>query len=159
MADVIKTNLDVVRPLGGVPFGNLTILPFEIEVAAGVIAKSDKATAVAATDVVYAGKIPKGFKFYDCTAKAIAAIGAATSTIDVGFEYVDGVDVSALPEDADAFFDAQATSAAFFARGSLAKVPPIAFTKEAYLIITVNTANWSGTGTLYVNLIGICDQA
>jgi len=158
MADVTRTNLDVVRPLGGVPFGNMTILPFELTVAAGVLANSDKATAVAATDVIYVGTIPKGFKFYDITAKAIAAVGAATSTIDVGFEYVDGVDVTALPEDADAFFDAQATSAAFFARGSLAKVPPIALTKDAYLTITVNTAAWEGTATLYITLIGICDQ-
>lgn len=160
MADVTANNLEVVRPLGGVPYGNMTILPFEVTLASGVFTDSDKATAVAANDVIIAGTIPAGFKLYDAliSSNGTADLGATNADLDVGFEYADGVDVTALPEAVDNIFDGVNADAAIFARRTVDEIPPIAFTKDAYLTIKVLTAALSGTGTLRVTLFGICDQ-
>lgn len=152
----------VVRPIGGVPFGNLSVLPFTAAFLEGVFTLSDDATATVHTDKLILGTIPAGTTIVDATLQATAALGAATSTLDVGFEYVDGVDVAAVPEAIDQFFDAQANTAAFFARFAIGGNGPITIPKDAYLIVTVNTAAFLTTGDLAgdinINLFGICDQ-
>lgn len=158
MANVTADVLKVDRPLGGVPFGNLSVLPFSQAFASGVAADTDKATAVAIDDVMILGTLPKGLTIKDAVIKATAAIGAASSTLTVGFKYVDGVDSTAVPQDADYFCAAIANTAAYIARASNTAVSPVTLPKDAYLTATVNTAALSGNGTLFIDVYGICDQ-
>lgn len=162
MADTLTaTDVTVQHPLPGVPFGNLTVLPFTATFLEGVWTLSDDATAVVHTDTLVLGTIPKGFKVYQANIRSTAALGAATSTLDIGFAYVDGVDVTAFPENIDEWADAQANTAVFNVMGNTAPVPA-AFSKDAYLIATVNTAAFlttgSLTGSIIVTLLGVLDQ-
>lgn len=161
MSTITVTDVTVDHALPGVPYGNLTVLPFSFVTLAGVLTLSDDATAVVHTDKIIMGTIPKGFIVHSVTCGATAALGAATSTIDVGFEYVDGVDVAAYPENIDEWVDAQANTAIFHAIGNACPVPQ-AFSKDAYLIMTINTAAFETTGgltgSMIVNLFGIMDQ-
>lgn len=161
MATITVSDVTVDHALPGVPYGNLTVLPFSFTTLAGVLTLSDDATAVVHTDKIIMGTIPKGFKVYSVTVGATAALGAATSTFDVGFEYVDGVDVTAFPENVDEWVDAQANTTIFQALGNECPVPQ-ALSKDAYLIMTINTAAFATTGgltgSMIVNLFGIMDQ-
>ena len=70
--------------------------------ASGVAVNSDLATALQIGDVVRIGVLPAGFKMIDAlfiTSDAFTAL----VTANIGFEYVDGVDSSAVPQDADYF--------------------------------------------------------
>lgn len=158
---VTATDVTVDHPLPGVPFGNLTVLPFTITFLEGVLTASDTATAVVHTDTVIMGTIPKGFEAHQCFIRSTAALGDTNSTIDIGFEYVDGVDVGAYPENIDEWVDAQANTAVFNALGNVAPVPQ-ALSKDAYLIATINTAalltTGSLTGSIIVHLLGVLDQ-
>lgn len=158
---VTVTDLTVQHELPGVPFGNLTVLPFKITFLEGVLTDSDTATAVVHTDTIVMGTIPAGFIAHQAFIRSTAALGAATSTLDIGFEYVDGTDVTAFPENIDEWADAQANTAVFNVMGNTAPVPK-AFSKDAYLIATVNTAalltTGSLTGSVIVNLLGVMNQ-
>ena len=158
MADVTANALTISRPIGGVPFGNLSALTYVQPFASGVATGTNKATAVAATDVLILGILPKGMTLKDSLIKATAAIGAATSTLTIGFRYVDGVDDGGVPQDADYFCAALANTAAYIARASNTAVAPVTLPKDAYLTALVSTAGCTGSGTLYVDVIGICDQ-
>ena len=156
-----STNLDVDRPLGGVPFGNLSVLPFEAAFEDGVWILSDDATATVHTDKLILGTIPKGFKMMSQQVKQTAILGDTNSTIDVGFEYVDGVDVTADPETINYFVDAMAIDALITAPTiRFNATPPITLTKDAYLIVTVNTAAFVTNldGSLLIDILGIADQ-
>ena len=158
---VTASDVTVKHQLPGVPFGNLTVLPFTITFLEGVLTLSDTATAVVHTDTIVLGTIPKGFEVHQAFIRSTAALGAATSTLDIGFEYVDGVDVTAFPENIDEWADAQANVAIFSVPGNTAPVPQ-ALSKDALLIATVNTAalltTGSLTGSIIVNLLGILNQ-
>lgn len=153
--------LDVDRPLGGVPFGNVSILPFEAAFEDGVWVLSDDATATVHTDKLILGTIPKGTKMLDALIKQTAILGDTNSTIDVGFEYVDGVDVAADPETINYFVDAKAIDALITAHTvRFNATVPITLTKDAYLIVTVNTAAFVTNldGSLLIDIMCICDQ-
>jgi len=165
MADTLtSTSVTVDRPLGGVPFGNLTVLPFIATFLEGVWTLSDDATAVVHTDTLVLGKIPKGFKILAAEISVNAALGDTNSTLTIGWEYVDGVDVAAPnAEDADYFTAAQANTAAFSIRDNNLATKPVTLPKDAYLTVLVNTAAFlttgSLTGDLIINVFGIADQA
>ena len=159
MATVTADDLQVVRPLGGVPFGNVSALPFSLIVASGIWADSDQATAIAVGDVLILGTLPKGMTLQDAILKVSTAFVGAGSTMTIGFKYVDGVDSVAVPEDADYFCAAVAWTAALVARASNTAVRPVTLPKAAYLTLTCNTAALTGAGTLDVSILGVCDQA
>ena len=97
-------------PFGGVPYGNTTKAVFNFSTnASGVLVGSDQATAVADTDVVVLGVLSAGTQLIDALAIVSDAFTAST-TMDVGFLYVDGVDSAAVPQDADYFFDGASTA-------------------------------------------------
>ena len=158
MAKTVKAlNLRVVHPLPGVPFGNVTVLPFSMTFLEGVAVGTDTATAVVHTDTLVFGKIPKDFKVLQAFIRSTAALGASGSTLDIGFAYVDGVDVTAFPANIDEWADAQANVAVFSAIGNTAPVPKT-FSKDAYLTATINTAalltTGSLTGSIIIQLLG-----
>ena len=118
----INTNYMVQQQLmGGTPFGNTRNLPYHFETdSAGVIAGAggDLATAIQIADVVRLGILPKGMSA--CRTRWSSSVDAftASTTASIGFAYVDGVDVTAAPQDAAYFASALAT---IFDRRELAR--------------------------------------
>ena len=65
------------------PFGNVTALNYSYATnATGAVIGSDTTAPVANGDIIYVGTAPQGFTFHE----------VYSSGVDVGFEYVDGVD-------------------------------------------------------------------
>lgn len=140
MSDIFKKNIRKVSQFDGVPYGNRTTKRFEVVAnSSGVWADSNDATAIAIADVLYVGVIPAGMTLHESLAIVSNAF-KASSTAKIGFEYVDGVDDSNVPQDDDYFFSAGLDMAS---QGrtyqSNATVRPVKLPKEAYVIIT-----WAG---------------
>ena len=106
--------------------------------AAGVFANSDKATAVVQTDVVRLGIIPAGIELIDCLSICSDAFTVG-ATHKLGFQYVDGVDSSAVPQDDDYFYAALAATVGRTPANNTAS-RPVVLPKDCYLILTVNAA-------------------
>ena len=153
MATVTKKNIDNLRQIGGTPWGNLTVLEFTFETnASGVWVDSDKATAVGIADVCNVGVLPAGFRLLD--AKIIISDAfTANSTFDLGFAYVDGVDVTAVPQDADYFFNDLDEAVGLTSKTST--TAPVTLPKDAYLILTNNTAAQAAAGAMNILVTGI----
>ena len=153
MTTVTKKNIDNLRQIGGTPWGNLTGLEFTFETnASGVWVDSDKATAVAIADVCKVGRLPAGFRLLDAKI-VISDAFTANSTFDLGFAYADGVDVTAVPQDADYFFAAldEAVGLTFKTNTTA----PVTLPKDAYLILTNNTAAQAAAGAMNILVYGI----
>ena len=156
MATVLKDNArNLPSPgFGGVPYGNLSALPFKfVTNASGVMADSDQATAVIVADKVILGVLPAGMLLKDAKIAISDAFTAAT-TFDLGFEYVDGVDVTAVPEDVDYFADAAVSSALAVLRMATT-VAPVTLPKDAYLILTVAGAAHASAGQMDIDIVGV----
>lgn len=147
MATITKKQVLTERQFGGAPYGNHTVLPFTFETnASGVYVNSDTATAVQISDKVRIGVLPAGAKLNDCLAILTNAF-TATSTFKVGFEYVDGVDSTAVPQDDDYFFAALAATVGR-TRAANTAVRPVTLPKDAYLIVTNQVAAQAEAGVL-----------
>ena len=74
------------------PFGNVTALNYSYDTnATGAVIGSDTTAPVAIGDTIYVGTAPQVFTFHNI-------YGAG---VKVGFEYVDGVGSTELPQNAD----------------------------------------------------------
>jgi hypothetical protein len=104
--------------------------------ASGIFVASDKATAVVQTDVVRIGILPAGVELHDCLSICSDAFSTSV-THKLGFQYVDGVDSTAVPQDDDYFYAALAATVGRTAANNTG-VRPVALPKDAYLILTVN---------------------
>ncbi len=153
MATVTKKNIDNLRQIGGVPYGNLTALVFSFETnASGVWVDSDQASAVGIADVCRLGILPAGFQILDCKV-VISDAFTANSTFDFGFAYVDGVDSTAVPQDADYFFnDLDEAVGLTYKTNTTA---PVTLPKDAYLTLLNNTAAQAAAGQLHVIVTGV----
>jgi hypothetical protein len=129
------------------PYGNITGLHYQFATnASGIMVDSDKATAVEDADVVVLGLLPVGFKLLDAK-DAISDAFTASTTFDLGFVYVDGVDDAAVPEDDDYFFAAESSATAGVLRSDTG-VAPVTLPKPAYLILTVGGADHASAGQM-----------
>lgn len=92
------------RQFGGfTPYGNVTALLFALATAAnGSAVGSDSAAALAAGDVVDLGPLPEGMRLDDASVFVTTGM-TATITGSLGFKYEDGVDSTAVPQDAAYF--------------------------------------------------------
>lgn len=155
MATVTKDYVKTLRKMGGVPYGNAwkQIYTFATN-ASGVMVDSDKATAVASGDVVRIGVLPAGLELHGCLSIVSDAFTAST-TADIGFAYVDGVDSTAVPQDADYFDAALDTAAQGRTAAANLAVKPEVLPKDAYLILTIGGANHASVGRLDVIVEGI----
>jgi hypothetical protein len=159
MATVTKKNAQVTRLLGGPPYGNLTALLFNFATnASGIWVDSNQATAVIIGDVLRLGILPKGLKLLDYLNRISTAF-TASSTGKVGFQYVDGVDSGAVPQDDDYFCAATTLATAAVLRQTNTAVAPVTLPKDAYLIMTIAGANLAAAGNLDITIFGIADQA
>lgn len=143
---------------GGVPYGNLSSLPYQmITNSSGVIANSDKATAVADGDVIRLGILPAGMRLIDYVLIVSDAF-TGSSTGKIGFQYVDGVDSTSVPQDDD-FFCAATSLASTTILRKTAVTAPVTLPKDAYLILTNAGAAQAAAGQLDICVIGVLNGA
>lgn len=156
MGTITKTDKDAGVRLGSTPWGNLTALRYVLETNAdGAVINSDSAAAVGAGDVVRVGPLPAGFRLID--SEVIVAVGmTATITADLGFAYADGVDVAAVPQDADYFGAALNVAAAARLRNATAN-PSVTLPKDAWLTLTTAVAANAKASKLEFIVFGIVE--
>ena len=131
------------------PSGNKSVVRGNFTTnASGVAANSDLATAVQVNDVARIGILPAGAELHDALAIVSDAFAAST-TADIGFLYTDGVDSSAVPQNAAYFFATLATSSTSRTR-TTAVVAPVKLPKDAYLVLTRKGAADSAAGIVDV---------
>ena len=152
---VTKSKLTQAFIFANTPYGNETRLTFNLTTnASGVLVDSDHTDALQVADTVLLGIIPAGFELRDMLMTVSDAFTAAV-TCSVGFQYVDGVDVTATPQDAAYFVPAtQALSSTAILRKTGIKAP-IKLPKDAYLTITLAGAAVDQAGVLDLDVIGI----
>ena len=159
MATSTKKALKSVSQFGGTPYGNKSVLPFNVTTnASGVWLDGSLATAGGTPDELIVGVLPAGMKLMDCLAIVSDAF-AASQTIKLGFRYVDGVDVAAAPNDADYFFAALTLSAQGRTRANNLVVAPVTLAKDAYLVIDLDGAAMSVAGVLDLLVEGVIGGA
>ena len=139
MATITKNNARKLpgNAVSGAPYGSMTNLHYNMTLnSSGVFGDSNDSTVVAIADVVRLGVIPAGMKLLDALAN-VSNVGQAATTASIGFAYVDGVDSTDVPEDADYFFSA-GLDLATAARTHMTNtgVVPVTLPKDAYLILT-----------------------
>lgn len=155
MATVTRTNAKRLRQFGGTPYGNAIALKFGFETnASGVFVDSDSAVAVANGDVVVIGMLPAGLEIHDSLGVVSDAFTALT-TAGVGFSYVDGVDDTEVPQDADYFNAALVTNIIGRTRANNLAVKPVILPKDAYITLTVGGATHAAAGVLDFIVNGI----
>lgn len=138
---------------GGVPYGNAIVRHFSMETKAnGSLVDGDSTAAVGATDKVRLGILPAGMRLDDSLA-IISDAFTATITGDLGFEYVDGVDDSDVPQDVDYFNNSLAVTVGRTRQANTA-VKPVVLPKDAYLIWTNEVAAHASVGRLDVLIYG-----
>lgn len=160
MTTVTKNRLlDAKQAAGNAPYGNSAVLPFALATnASGVMTDSDQTTALVQTNKVRFGVLPAGMRLDDALA-IVSDLITAAMTLKIGFEYVDGVDDTTVPQDDDYFFAALALSAVGRTRANNTAVAPLTLPKDAYLIGTVAGADANAAGRLdllvYGEFVGI----
>jgi hypothetical protein len=156
MATVTKKYVDTLQQIGGVPYGNTTTLQYTFETnSSGVMVDSDQTTAVVQTNKVLLGRIPAGFKIMNLLSITSDAFSSSV-THKIGFEYCDGVDSTAVPQDDDYFFSALAISLGRTYMNNTGVVP-VTLPKDAYLTLLVNgsSADHASAGRMDLLLMGV----
>lgn len=129
------------RQFGGAAgaYGNTTTLHFLLKTAAnGSAIGADSSAAIAAADVVDLGPLPAGMRLDD--ADLLISTGmTATITGSLGFVYEDGVDSTAVPQDAAYFGTGLNLATAARLRANAAKAL-VTLPKPARLILTTAVA-------------------
>lgn len=141
--------------LGGVPYGNLSVLSFPFEVnSSGIFVDSDQTTAIADGDIIRLGILPAGLEIVDYMANIYDTFASST-TMAIGFKYVDGVDSAAVPEDADYFCAATTMATAARLRMTNTAITKVKLPKDAYLTLLSAGAAQSSVGKMLINVIGV----
>ena len=135
--------------------GNKSVAVYTLEVnASGVLVNSDLATALQIGDVVRIGVLPAGFKMIDALFIASDAFTAQV-TADIGFAYVDGVDSTVVPQDADYFGSAIALNTQGRYPADNVAVKPETLPKDAYVTLTMAGAACAAAGRVDVVIYGV----
>ena len=140
MTTITKKLLGDEKQSTGTPYGTATTLHYSVATnSTGAVIGSDVATGVASGDVVRVGILPAGMRLDD--AKVLVSTGwTATVTGKLGFAYVDGVDVTAVPQDDDYFGSSLAIATPGRYAANNTGVRPVVLPKDAYLILTTGAA-------------------
>ena len=153
MATITKKKVLNQATFGGVPYGNRTSLSFSlITNASGAFVDSDVATGIAIGDVVRIGVLPAGFRLDDSQVIVSDAFTAAM-TGSLGFQYVDGVDSTVVPQSSNYFGAGLVLSAAARLRNATVNAP-VTLPKDAYLILTTAGAASASVGVAEVFIEG-----
>ena len=119
----------------------------------GAAVNSDSTSAIGNGDKVRIGILPAGMCLDDALFIVSDAFTALV-TADIGFEYVDGVDSTDVPQDADYFGTAITLHTAGRYPADNATVRPVTLPKDAYLIVTTAGAANAAVGVLDVIVRG-----
>lgn len=158
MATITKKKVLNQKQFGGTPYGNKTSLEFNLVTnAIGAFADSDVATAVQSGDKIRLGVLPAGMRFEDSQVIVSDAFSASV-TANLGFEYVDGVDSTAVPQSATYFGSALALSSAARLRNATTNAP-VTLPKDAYLILTTGGAANAVVGVADIFIEGVLTGA
>lgn len=140
MPTITRKGMQRENQFGNSPYGTAQTYEFTLTTnASGAAVNADSTAAIASGDVVRIGIIPAGFRLYDSLAIVSTAFTASV-TGSFGFAYVDGVDDTAVPQDADYFGAAVAINTAGRYAASNTAVKPVTLPKEAYLTMTTGGA-------------------
>lgn len=156
MATITKNTKDSSVSLGSTPWGNLSALAYKLQTAStGAVVGSDSNAAVASGDKIRIGVLPAGFKFVDSQV-VISDAFTASVTGSIGFEYMDGVDDSAVPQSATYFGSALALSSAARLRNATTNAP-VTLRKEAWLILTTGGSAHNTAAVADITIFGIAE--
>lgn len=159
MTNITRKQLAQQQQFGGTPYGNLSVLSFNVTTnASGVWTNGDSASAPTTSDKLVIGTLPAGFALLDAQ-MVVSDAFTATATAKVGFEYVDGVDSTATPQDADYFTAALALHTAGRYRADNVAVKPVTLPKDAYLVLDWDVANNATSGVLDIHVYGVLTGA
>jgi hypothetical protein len=154
MATITKKKVLNQKQFGGTPYGNRTSLEFNLTTnAVGAFTDSDVSTGIASGDKVRLGVLPAGFRFDDSQVIVSDAF-SATVTANLGFEYIDGVDSTTVPQSATYFGAALALSAVARLRNATTNAP-VTLPKDAYLILTTGGAANAAVGIADIFIEGV----
>ena len=144
--------------LGATPWGNLNALHFVLKTnATGGTLDADSSAPIAIGDKVRLGVLPAGSTLVDSDAIVSTGLTAAVKG-DLGFEYVDGVDSTKVPQDATYFGDDLDLAVAGRLRNAISKAP-VTLPKDAYLVLTTSGAANAKAGRVDVVLQAISTGA
>ncbi len=122
--------------VGATPWGNAHGLKYTLETnASGAAINSNSTAAIALGDKVRIGVIPAGTSLLDSLAILSVAMTASV-TGKIGFEYVDGVDSTAVPQDDDYFLAAGQSLATAARLRNATTNAVVTLPKDAWLILT-----------------------
>jgi len=153
MATITKNRIRHSNAVSGAPFGDATFLAYSMELnSSGACKDSNSTSAVQIGDVVRMGVIPGGTQLIDELAIVSDAFATST-TLDIGFEYVDGVDDAKVPQSADYFNDAVSGTKGRKVMSN-ADSRPVTLPKDAYLTVTFAGAAQSSSAALDVVIFG-----
>lgn len=146
---VAGLDLQIPRHIGS--FGNTITERYQMSVdAAGKVNGVDLGSG----DTVILGVLPAGWKLFPhSTTVGISDAFGTGVTGTVGFQYVDGVDSTAVPQDADYFLKSNTLAAQAVVGGNNEAVVPVILPKDAYLTVTTGgTAHDASTARLDVTV-------
>lgn len=121
--------------------------------SSGAVPGSDSASAIGNGDKVRIGILPAGLRLDDALFLVSDAFTALV-TADIGFEYMDGVDSTDVPQDADYFGTAITLHTQGRYPADNAAVRPVVLPKAAWLILTTGGAANAAVGVLDVIVHG-----
>lgn len=131
------------RQFGGATaaYGNVTTLPFPLKTnAIGAAIGADSVAAIGLGDKVVLGVLPAGMRLDDSQLiVSVAMTALVTGTI--GFEYDDGVDHAAVPQDAAYFGTGLVLNATGRLRNATAKAPVVLPKPAKLILVTAGAAN------------------
>ncbi len=154
MATITKNRYQDSQNFGQTPYGNVTTLEYGLATAStGAVVGSDSTAAVASGDVIRLGILPAGFRLHTSLLIVNDAFTASV-TGSLGFAYVDGVDSTSVPQDADYFNAAAAINAAGRYPAANTAVVPVTLPKDAWLILTTGGANHTTAANAVVLVTG-----
>lgn len=154
MATINVSGLFQQTPRNISSIGNLNCEDYVLAVdAAGKVAGVDIATG----DIIRLGIIPGGYELLPAHAVVLVPDAFGTGvTAKVGFAYVDGVDVTAVPQDDDYFVTATSVASQGIIRGNNAAVGAVTLPKDAYLIVTLaGTSHDASAARMEVQVMGV----
>lgn len=131
------------RQFGGAAgaYGNVTALPFRLNTnAIGAAIGSDSVAAIGLGDKVVLGVLPAGMRLDDSQLVVSVAMSASV-TGAIGFEYDDGVDHAAVPQDAAYFGTGLVLNATGRLRNATAKAPVVLPKPAKLILVTAGAAN------------------
>jgi hypothetical protein len=131
------------RQFGGAAgaYGNVTALPFQLKTnSIGAAIGADSVAAIGLGDKVVLGVLPTGMRLDDCMLVVSTAMTAAV-TGTLGFEYDDGVDSAAVPQDAAYFGAGLVLNAVGRLRMATSKAPVVLPKPAKLILVTAGAAN------------------